>query len=151
MITSRAKFPSGAADRSVPFLSGCVVQSQEKPLERIKRLLQLSFRRGYPYAGAASQLWLLSYNVRYLFDRTPYWRPWLAFMRVDVRRMAAEDYVSRFSDCEVPERALTVCDLRLCSHRNHRYFHRAYRLPCVRRLHSPLPCYELRHSFSLKH
>lgn len=66
-------------------------------LTRREQALQLAtkcFRKGYPYLGAASQLWLLSYNVAYLFDRTPYWRPWLQAMRVDIRRVGAEDYVS---------------------------------------------------------
>lgn len=44
------------------------------------------FRRLYPYAQVGLQLWMLSYNVSYLFGRTPYWRPWLKYMRVDVRR-----------------------------------------------------------------
>ncbi|SCV67094.1 BQ2448_5740 [Microbotryum intermedium] len=50
------------------------------------------FRRGYPYANAAYELYLLSYNVRYLFNKSPYWRPWLSWMSVEVRRMSADDY-----------------------------------------------------------
>lgn len=44
------------------------------------------FRRWYPYAQVALQLWMLGYNISYLFGRTPYWRPWFRYMRVDVRR-----------------------------------------------------------------
>jgi len=44
------------------------------------------FRRLYPYAQVVLQLWMLSYNINYLFGRTSYWRPWLKYMRVDVRR-----------------------------------------------------------------
>lgn len=44
------------------------------------------FRFYYPYAQVVLQLWMLGYNISYLFGRTPYWRPWLKYMRVDVRR-----------------------------------------------------------------
>lgn len=50
------------------------------------------FRKGYPYASSVYQLWLLVYHVRYLFGKSPYWRPWLRWMRVDVRRVAHDDY-----------------------------------------------------------
>ncbi|CAD6973612.1 unnamed protein product [Tilletia controversa] len=63
-----------------------------KLLARARQLTSSTFRRGYPHAAAAYQLWLLGYNVSYLFDRTPYWRPWFSLMRVDVRRMGADDY-----------------------------------------------------------
>ena len=45
----------------------------------------------YPYAKTLYQLWLLTYNVGYLFGKTPYWRPWLQLMRVDVRRVGPND------------------------------------------------------------
>jgi peroxin-12 len=61
---------------------------------RLKVLLRTCFRRGYPYLGTAWQLWLLSYNVRYLFDKTPFYRPWLRLMRMDIRRVGMNDYVS---------------------------------------------------------
>lgn len=54
--------------------------------ERRRRQWITLVRRGYPYAQVAFQLWMLAYHIRYLFGRTPYWRPWLAAMRVDVRR-----------------------------------------------------------------
>ncbi|KAE8211588.1 hypothetical protein CF327_g4672 [Tilletia walkeri] len=63
-----------------------------KLLARAQQLATSTFRKGYPHAAAAYQLWLLVYNVSYLFDRTPYWRPWFSLMRVDVRRMGADDY-----------------------------------------------------------
>ncbi|EPQ32472.1 uncharacterized protein PFL1_00667 [Pseudozyma flocculosa PF-1] len=59
--------------------------------ERLHRALLRLFKTSYPYAGALYQLWLLSYNVGYLFDKTPYWRPWFWLMRVDVRRMGGGD------------------------------------------------------------
>ena len=48
----------------------------------------------YPYANVGYELYLLAYNIGYLFEKTPYWRPWLSWMKVEVRRMSAEDYVS---------------------------------------------------------
>lgn len=85
--------------------------------EQVQQLATKCFRKGYPYLGAVSQLWLLSYNVAYLFDRTPYWRPWLQAMRVDIRRVGAEDYVSvpflrstqaRCASCADPPPLLTA-------------------------------------------
>jgi len=63
-----------------------------KLLARARQTTISTFRKGYPHAQALYQLWLLGYNVSYLFDRTPYWRPWFSLMRVDVRRMGADDY-----------------------------------------------------------
>lgn len=62
-------------------------------LERTKANMSAAFKRVYPYANVAYELFLLSYNVRYIFDHTPYWRPWLSWMGVEVRRMSADDYV----------------------------------------------------------
>ncbi|EST09916.1 Pex, N-terminal [Kalmanozyma brasiliensis GHG001] len=59
--------------------------------ERAKKVATETFKTAYPYAKTVYQLWLLTYNVRYLFDRTPYWRPWFAVMRVDVRRVGPND------------------------------------------------------------
>lgn len=40
------------------------------------------------------ELWLLACNVAYLFERTPFYRPWLAWIGVDLRRLSADDLVS---------------------------------------------------------
>lgn len=39
------------------------------------------------------EAWLLVYNIAYLFDQTPFYRPWLSWVGVDLRRLGAEDYV----------------------------------------------------------
>jgi len=45
---------------------------------------------------------LLASNVGYLFDRTPFYRPWLAWIGVDLRRLGVEDFVGRLSHlCQV--------------------------------------------------
>lgn len=64
-------------------------------VRQLRTLLKICFRKGYPYVGTLWQLWLLSYNVRYLFDKTPFWRPWFAWMRMDIRRVGSDDYVSK--------------------------------------------------------
>ena len=58
---------------------------------RTSKVLVELFKRTYPYAKTAWHVSLLGYNIAYLFDKTPYWRPWLALMRVDIRRMGAGD------------------------------------------------------------
>ena len=50
--------------------------------ERFRRL----FRNLYPWCNTAFELWLLAYNVAYLFDKSPFYRPWLAWMGLDIRR-----------------------------------------------------------------
>ncbi|WFC96474.1 ubiquitin-protein ligase peroxin 12 [Malassezia brasiliensis] len=57
----------------------------------LRARIEDAFRKGYPYAQVAYQLWMLAYNIGYLFNRTPYWRPWLRWMRVDVRRMRGDE------------------------------------------------------------
>lgn len=64
-------------------------------IAKLRSLLKVCFVRGYPYVGTAWQLWMLAYNVRYLFDKSPFWRPWLRWMRMDIRRVGSDDYVSR--------------------------------------------------------
>ncbi|PWN27246.1 hypothetical protein BDZ90DRAFT_188854 [Jaminaea rosea] len=48
--------------------------------------------RAYPYASSWWHLFLLTYNVRYLFARTPFWRPWLSLLNLEIRRVAPGDY-----------------------------------------------------------
>jgi hypothetical protein len=47
----------------------------------------------YPWANLGLELWQLAHNLGYLFDKTPFYRPWLAWMRVDIRRLGQADYV----------------------------------------------------------
>ena len=60
-------------------------------MQRCKRHLESIVRRGFPYVQVAYQRWLLAYNVAYLFGKIPYWRPWLRWMRVDMRRMQGHE------------------------------------------------------------
>jgi peroxin-12 len=51
------------------------------------------FKNAYPWINTAFEVWLLISNVAYLFDKTPFYRPWLRWIGVDIRRMGAEDMV----------------------------------------------------------
>ena len=51
------------------------------------------FKALYPYVNMGFELWLLLWNVSYLFDRTPHYRPWLSWLGLDIRRLAIEDFV----------------------------------------------------------
>ena len=59
--------------------------------------LALLFKLLWPRFTKAYEYVLLGYNVAYLFDKTPYYRPWLHWLGVDLRRMSDQDYVSRMS------------------------------------------------------
>lgn len=59
--------------------------------QKARRWAMEAFKTSYPYLKTLYQLWLLTYNVRYLFDKTPYWRPWFSAMRIDVRRVGPND------------------------------------------------------------
>ncbi|KIY72989.1 hypothetical protein CYLTODRAFT_366806 [Cylindrobasidium torrendii FP15055 ss-10] len=50
-----------------------------------------AFKRAYPWLNGAFELWLFLFNVAYLFDKTPYHRPWLSWMGLDIRRLGIED------------------------------------------------------------
>lgn len=49
---------------------------------RLRRL----FKKIYPFANISFELWVLWWNMAYMFERTQFYRPWLAWMRVDLRR-----------------------------------------------------------------
>ncbi|KAF9495724.1 hypothetical protein BDN71DRAFT_1447164 [Pleurotus eryngii] len=58
----------------------------------IKGRLRRAFKAIYPWLNGLFELWLLSSNIAYLFDRTPFYRPWLAWIGVDLRRLGMEDF-----------------------------------------------------------
>lgn len=51
------------------------------------------FKVVYPWLNVSFEAWLLTWNVAYLFDKTPFYRPWLSWIRVDLRRLGIEDFV----------------------------------------------------------
>ncbi|TFK29232.1 hypothetical protein FA15DRAFT_664146 [Coprinopsis marcescibilis] len=50
-----------------------------------------AFRKFYPWLNLTFEAWLLLWNVRYLFNRTSAYRPWLSWIGVDLRRLGVED------------------------------------------------------------
>ncbi|KAI0638270.1 cyclin-dependent protein kinase inhibitor [Trametes polyzona] len=61
--------------------------------ESWKGRMKRAYKAAYPWANTAFEVWLLLYNVAYLFERTPYYRPWLSWVGVDLRRVSADDMV----------------------------------------------------------
>ncbi|CAH7687945.1 Pex12 amino terminal region-domain-containing protein [Phakopsora pachyrhizi] len=47
------------------------------------------FKVAYPYVNAIDELFRLIYSLRYLFDKTPYWRSALALIGIELRRVTA--------------------------------------------------------------
>lgn len=45
----------------------------------------------YPWLNTSFEVWLLICNLGYLFERTPFYRPWLAWIGVDIRRITVDD------------------------------------------------------------
>ncbi|KAI0650656.1 cyclin-dependent protein kinase inhibitor [Trametes meyenii] len=56
--------------------------------------LKLAYKTAYPWLNATFEVWLLLYNIAYLFERTPHYRPWLSWVGVDLRRVSGDDLVS---------------------------------------------------------
>ncbi|KAJ6627519.1 cyclin-dependent protein kinase inhibitor [Mycena sp. CBHHK59/15] len=61
-----------------------------------KALARRIFKAIYPWLNTSFEVWLLVCNVAYLFDQTPFYRPWLSWMGVDLRRLGVEDFVKHF-------------------------------------------------------
>ena len=54
---------------------------------RLRRL----FKTVYPWLNLGYEGWLLVWNVGYLFEKTAFYRPWLSWMGVALRRLGIED------------------------------------------------------------
>jgi hypothetical protein len=63
-------------------------------MKSLKGRLRRGFKAVYPWLNTTFEVWLLASNVAYLFDRTAFYRPWLAWIGVDLRRLGIEDFVS---------------------------------------------------------
>ncbi|KZW03868.1 hypothetical protein EXIGLDRAFT_635217 [Exidia glandulosa HHB12029] len=83
---------------------------------RLKRL----FKRAYPFTNISFELWLLWWNMAYLFDRTSFYRPWLAWMRIDIRR-AGPDIVA-ITKPSTPENLTRLAQLSRLIKRTPRFF-----------------------------
>lgn len=74
-------------------------------MKSLKGRFRRTFKTLYPYANTGFEIWLLLWNISYLFDRTPAYRPWLNWIGVDLRRLGVEDFVrtSRVSSLRYPD------------------------------------------------
>ncbi|CAL1701371.1 unnamed protein product [Somion occarium] len=59
--------------------------------ETLRGKFRRAFKRLYPWLNTTFEVWLLACNIAYLFDKTPYYRPWLSWIGVDLRRLGIED------------------------------------------------------------
>lgn len=59
--------------------------------ETLKGRLRRLYKRTYPWINMAFEGWIMAYNVAYAFEKTPFYRPWLSWVGVDLRRMSVED------------------------------------------------------------
>ncbi|KAI0269321.1 hypothetical protein BC834DRAFT_820621 [Gloeopeniophorella convolvens] len=60
--------------------------------ETFKGRLRRLYKRAYPIINVTFEGWLMAYNVAYAFDRTPFYRPWLSWVGVDLRRLGLDDF-----------------------------------------------------------
>jgi hypothetical protein len=60
--------------------------------QSLKGRLRRGFKAVYPWLNTSFEAWLLLFNVAYLFDQTPFYRPWLSWIGVDLRRLGVEDF-----------------------------------------------------------
>ncbi|KAJ6516210.1 cyclin-dependent protein kinase inhibitor [Mycena sanguinolenta] len=60
------------------------------------------FKTVYPCLNTSFELWLLVCNIAYLFGRTPFYRPWLSWIGIDLRRLGAEDFRARAAANNAP-------------------------------------------------
>lgn len=64
--------------------------------------LRRAFKVVYPWINLTFELWLLLYNIAYLFEKTPFYRPWLGWVGVDIRRLGVDDMVCRLQNSDLP-------------------------------------------------
>ncbi|GJJ07584.1 hypothetical protein Clacol_001787 [Clathrus columnatus] len=55
--------------------------------EKLRRL----YKRVYPILNFIYEIWLLYWNIGYLFDKTSFYRPWLSWLGLELRRLGPED------------------------------------------------------------
>ncbi|KIK65606.1 hypothetical protein GYMLUDRAFT_159297 [Collybiopsis luxurians FD-317 M1] len=61
--------------------------------QSFKGWLRRTFKAAYPWLNTSFEVWLLVCNIAYLFDRTAFYRPWLSWIGVDLRRLGLDDFV----------------------------------------------------------
>lgn len=67
---------------------------------RARRLL----KNVYPWLNTSFETWLLICNIAYLFEQTPFYRPWLSWVGVDLRRLGMDDFVRDLFILNIPSK-----------------------------------------------
>jgi len=67
-------------------------QIRALPDQTFKGRFRRIFKFTYPYLNISFELWLLLWNIAYLFDRVPSYRPWLSWIGVDIQRLGVENF-----------------------------------------------------------
>jgi len=63
------------------------------------------FKAGYPYVNALYQLSILAHYIGYLYNKTPFFSPWLRLIGIEIKRMSAADYVRPCREMTVSRRS----------------------------------------------
>jgi hypothetical protein len=63
-------------------------------LERTKHKVKDLFLKTYPYLNTSYELVLLYYTARYIFNQSAYYRPWLQYLKLDIRRLSMQELQS---------------------------------------------------------
>ncbi|KAJ7667694.1 cyclin-dependent protein kinase inhibitor [Mycena polygramma] len=66
--------------------------SSDPSITRDSNLWRRTFKSVYPWLNTSFELWLLVCNIAYLFGQTPFYRPWLSWIGIDLRRLGVEDF-----------------------------------------------------------
>ncbi|KAJ1311287.1 hypothetical protein OPQ81_009785 [Rhizoctonia solani] len=79
----------------IPYLHPALTEGVPRTSSRQQTLadkLKNAYKSLYPWMNLSMELWQLAHSLGYLFDKTPFYRPWLAWMGVDIRRLGSADY-----------------------------------------------------------
>lgn len=73
-------------------LTGFIAQSSGTSLVMIRNRASNLFKTLWPKFNKFYDAVILLYNIAYLFEKTPYYRPWLHWLGIDIRRLTERDY-----------------------------------------------------------
>ncbi|KAF8640081.1 hypothetical protein AX17_001321 [Amanita inopinata Kibby_2008] len=60
--------------------------------QSFKGRFRRAFKAIYPWLNVMYEGWLLMWNVAYLCEQTPFYRPWLSWIGIELRRLGIEDF-----------------------------------------------------------
>ncbi|KAI5124795.1 hypothetical protein M0805_005429 [Coniferiporia weirii] len=59
--------------------------------DTIPGCLRMAYKKVYPWLNMSFEVWMMCYNIAYLFDHTAYYRPWLSWIGINLRRLGPDD------------------------------------------------------------